>query len=115
MNKNGGIIMKYKVGDKVKVKSLEWYNENKGADNSVNFIDSNGGRYKFIESMSEYCGRIVTICGVNHVDVYYDIVEDHGMCFWIDEMFEHSEGDNKYRLDKSDDDKLATEVTCNDF
>ena len=44
--------MKYKVGDKVRVKSLDWYNENR---------DKNGvvmsGSIPFIYEMSVYCGN----------------------------------------------------------
>ena len=104
--------MKYKVGDKVRVKSLEWYNKNKDADNHVKLIGNNNGSYNFIKPMSEYCGQIVTICGVDNVDEYYDIMDDNGDYFWTDEMFEkQAENYNKYRLDECDDDKLATEAT----
>ena len=109
--------MRHKVGDKVRVKSINWYNENENLG-IVNLIGT-GSRYNFTESMSEHCGQIVTICGVDCVDEFYDIVEDYGDFFWTDSMFEDIECDNecenKYRLDKSDDDKLATEVTCDDF
>lgn len=80
--------MKYKNGDKVRVKSIEWYDKNKEADGSVNLVDTNDGDYNFVEPMSRYCGRIVTICGVDYVDRFYDIVEDEGEYYWTDEMFE---------------------------
>lgn len=77
--------MKYKVGDKVRVKSIEWYDKNKEADGPVKLFE---GNYNFIKSMSKYCGRIVTICRVDYVGGFYDIVEDNGKSFWTDEMFE---------------------------
>ena len=43
--------MKYKVGDKVKIKSLEWYNR-KALDYGFTIND-----ILFYHEMSEYCGR----------------------------------------------------------
>lgn len=70
----------YKVGDKVIVKSLDWYNENKNASGNVNVPCC------FVVKMSKYCGKVVTIkhigCGS------YNIFEDNGNFMWSDEMFE---------------------------
>ena len=50
--------MKYNVGDKVRVKSLEWYNENKEAKAvSGVYVDDNC----FVNEMTEHCGKILTI------------------------------------------------------
>ena len=43
---------KYKVGDKVRVKSLEWYNSNKNENGEIV-----KGYITFLEGMSEYCGK----------------------------------------------------------
>ena len=43
--------MKYKVGDKVRVKSLDWYNENKDEHGTVNVP------FSFIKEMTQYCGK----------------------------------------------------------
>ena len=48
--------MKYKPGDKVKIKSIEWYNENKDEDGRVIF-DYTG----FCKEMISYCGKELTI------------------------------------------------------
>ena len=56
--------MKFKVGDKVRVRE----------DLKV------GKRYddwSFVEQMKEYKGRIVTIAKTNDFDYSYDIVEDN--------------------------------------
>lgn len=47
--------MKYNVGDKVKIKSLEWFNTNK-CDGLV-MCDG----LAFVELMTEYCGNELTI------------------------------------------------------
>ena len=74
----------YKVGDKVRVKSLDWYNTNKNSEGTIIF---NGFRI-FDEDMSKFCGKVVTIESYNSRWYYYDIKEDEKVNFWYDEMFE---------------------------
>ena len=74
--------MKYKVGDKVLVKSLDWYNQNK----YISLIETTNSDYNFIEVMQDFCGKVMTISSVN--SNYYDMVEDAGEYFWTDEMIE---------------------------
>ena len=70
---------KYKVGDKVIVKSLAWYNENKDACGSVKVPCT------FVREMSKYCGKVVTIRCVSFSS--YGIEESYSFS-WSDEMFE---------------------------
>jgi hypothetical protein len=65
--------MKYKVGDKVRVKKDL-------------VIDSSYGREDFVEEMKSFIGKIVTISKV--IDEEYMILEDDGDYAWTDEMFE---------------------------
>ena len=71
--------MKYKVGDKVRIKSLDWYNENKTIHGDVWFDNA-----VFVGGQSLYCGCELTIRLVtnNH---YYVIENDY---YWTDEMIE---------------------------
>lgn len=48
--------MKYKVGDRVRIKSFEWYNENKDKNGNVHCGDK-----VFDDYMSVFCGSVVTI------------------------------------------------------
>ena len=74
--------MKYKVGDKVNVKSIDWYNENKDGDGFVHCGD------KFFDNyMSIFCGSVVTIGG-EYLYCGYDVREDIHCRIWTDEMFE---------------------------
>lgn len=75
--------MKYKVGDKVKIKSLDWCNEN---INEINEILC--GITIFIPDMVQYGGNIVTISEVFPNLGIYRIKEDSGLCNWTDEMIE---------------------------
>ena len=76
--------MKYKPGDKVRIKSLEWYNENKDEDGEFCVY---GDSYAiFIQVMSKFCGQTVTISEV--VDDLYGILEDDGDYSWADYMIE---------------------------
>ena len=76
--------MEYKVGDKVKVKSLDWYNANKNSEGVVNFHNL----LFFDELMSEFCGKVVTIDAYIPRGNYYDIKEDGKVNLWSDDMFE---------------------------
>ena len=72
--------MKYKVGDKVKIKSLDWYNANRDYNGNVEC-----GFYYFIEEMSKYCGKILTIGEVYRNG--YELQEGENF-IWTDEMFD---------------------------
>ena len=79
--------MKYKVGDKVKVKSLEWYNSKKEYEDGF-FV----GRVRFDKDMSNYCGKTAVITKANENSLYYKIDIDRGSWFWYDWMFEDEQG-----------------------
>lgn len=83
--KNRGIEnMKYKVGDKVRIKSIDWYNKNK--DEIDQEVDC-GSAY-FISSMVTFCEQVVTISSVQSLREVYHIKEDSGTFDWTDEMIE---------------------------
>ena len=71
--------MKYKVGDKVRIKSLDWYNENKNI---------NGFVFGFTPKMSEYCGKTATIVKVG--SFHYELDIDDWDWYWTDEMFDEN-------------------------
>ena len=73
---------KYKVGDRVRIKSLDWYNENKNKSNGT-FVCC--GKY-FEYDMKEWCGKIMTILEVD--ETCYIMTEDEGIYLWSDEMIE---------------------------
>lgn len=75
--------MKYKVGDKVKVKSLKWYNENKDKKGYVNHSDT----IFFEPNMSKFCGSIFTIKNID-IDLESYDVEEENEYYWTDDMFE---------------------------
>lgn len=72
--------MKYKVGDIVKVKSIDWYNKNKNF-NGVVMYDN----IIFTTSMSEFCGKICTIQYCTH-DGNYKL--ENIPYYFSDDMFE---------------------------
>jgi len=76
--------MKYKIGDKVKVKSIDWYNANKNSEGIIIFHDWR----IFDESMSEFCDKVVTIDYYNSRGDCYEIKEDGKVNYWSDAMFE---------------------------
>ena len=79
--------LKYKVGDKVRVKSWKRLIEDYGLkeDESGKYIPIRD--IDFTEEMKEFCGKVVTIDAI--VGNVYMIAEDDGWCWsWTDEMFE---------------------------
>lgn len=86
--------MKYKVGDKVRVRSGLQINRSYGA-------------YTFISEMSDYKGSVVAIS-----EVYltcYCIEEDKGIWKWTDEMFEGLAEDE---LTAEEATKILGEICC---
>lgn len=79
--------MKYKVGDKVCIKSREWYDMNKNR-----FLDIENTRIKdsllFTEEMSQYCGKEAKISSYVNQDSGYKLDIDRGYFSWQDWMFE---------------------------
>lgn len=72
--------MKYKVGDKVRIKNLDWYNENK---DEYGYIDC--GSRAFFTKMSDWCGKIATIKEICKTNCYR--LEEYDFD-WTDEMIE---------------------------
>ena len=58
--------MRFKVGDRVRIKSIEWYNDNKNEDGIIGCGNAN-----FIPDMKIYCGDTLTICDINEELSYY--------------------------------------------
>lgn len=77
--------MELKVGDKVKIKSKEWYNANKDKDGDITKLSPT-----FVESMAAFCGCIATVRHVNKTYCYLDI--DRGDFGWSFEALEPVKG-----------------------
>ena len=71
---------KYKIGDKVRIKSLDWYNSNKDETDEIF-----GGYVNFTELMSKDCGKECEIRYVFPNGIY--LLEGNIWC-WADWMFE---------------------------
>ena len=75
--------MKYKVGDKVRIKSIDWYNEH-------TLIDTSGVFRTSIESLclnkKRFMGKELRICSVLSNGHY--LMEETGVLRWTDEMIE---------------------------
>lgn len=81
-------LCKYKEGDKVRIKSEQWYYDNKNDDD---YIVIENTLECFTKAHSRHCGEVMTIREVVQVDpetVYYEMAEDHRDLIWVDEMFE---------------------------
>lgn len=75
--------MKYKVGDKVLIKSLDWYYEHR---DRIDQIDC--GNVCFVHNMTTFCEKIVTISSILPTLGAYRIEEDDDEFNWSDEMIE---------------------------
>ena len=80
--------MKYKIGDKVRVKTWERlikeYGLKEDVDGEYILIKDKGAI--FDEDMKKFCGKVVTIDNI--IRDTYVIAEDDWYWVWTDEMFE---------------------------
>ena len=74
---------KYKAGDKVRIKSLDWYNSNKNENGEI--IQHSGNYLFFIEKMSECCGKEFEVSYVYPNEIY--LLKDADW-LWEDWMLE---------------------------
>lgn len=81
--------MKYKVGDKVRIKSKEWYDANK---NERGAISEDESFYSFVEPMGKYLGMEATITEVK--GLAYSIDLDRNRNYWYDWMFEDEQAEH---------------------
>lgn len=98
--------MKYKVGDKVRIKSLEWYNS--ANKDEFGTIRNDESYYIFLESMVQYVGKEATITKNNAS--YYSIDIDDGKFAWNDWMFEENISENGTDYDYEQLKEIAIEL-----
>lgn len=107
----------YNIGDKVLIKSLDWYNSLKDEYNEIVCYNEEDFEFPFTsgefftESMTRYCGCVARIEDIEIGRYKLDI--DGNQNFWTDDMIERlveSASVREFRLPPDDDDKLATEV-----
>lgn len=83
--------MNYKEGQKVTIKSSEWYNGNKAQNGFIVFKDGNK-ICTFSPGMEKFCGNTFTVAkvvtGSSIYPDHYTFVEDGGSYKWCDEMIE---------------------------
>lgn len=84
--------MKYKIGDRVRLKSINWYNANKNNDGSV-VVSDDGYLYElhFTKDDSKYCGQVFTISDI--VDGAYIFAEMDNGYYYCDEMIDGLENE----------------------
>ena len=66
--------MKYRAGNKVRIKSLDWYNENKGMNGLVGL---------FTPSMKKLCGKVVTLDSAYNGK--YTAIEKEAKGYYLDD------------------------------
>lgn len=85
--------MKYKVGDVVRIKSIDWYNNNCDQRGSVSVKGDT-----FVSDMSQYCGKLAKITKVFKNMGKYHLDIDNGRWHWTDEMFKGNMKETKIKL-----------------
>lgn len=80
--------MNRRIGSKVKIKSIEWYNKNKWPDGFVR-----GENVGFNEFMSIHCGMeaIIVDAYLSFGEQCYSLDIDDGCWTWVEYMFEKDE------------------------
>lgn len=101
--------MKYKIGDKVKIKSREWWD----AQPKNKYGSVQCGADYFTSEMTEICGREVEIEKVFPCFNKYWIKEFS--CLWTDEMFEDTEQSEKEETKQEDKQHILSEELVKDI
>lgn len=80
---------KFKVGDVVKVKSLDWYDKHKG-ENGLVIVERN---HPFTEEMKEFCGKYFCINDISENGIYFNGISDFVFYDWMieDQVYELKE------------------------
>lgn len=90
--------MQYQVGDKVLVKSIDWYNANKQPNGFI-MMTANNKISSFTPGMAKYCGQVFTIDKiVENSAIYpdhYRFIEDKNTFCWVDDMIERIATDDE--------------------
>ena len=83
-----GYNMKYKVGDRVKIQSIERYNKYKNRYGDINYGCET--EILFTSEMSSFCGQVATITRVRYIGGvrFYHLAEDKEAHLWVNGMFE---------------------------
>lgn len=81
---------KLKVGDKVRIKSKEWFDAQPKDSSGDVLIHSKSGWIFFNKMMSEICGRLVTISTILH-NGRFRISDNNDPWQWTEEMFDLDE------------------------
>lgn len=76
---------KFKVGDVVKVKSLDWYDKHKG-ENGYIIVERN---HPFTEEMKEFCGKYFCINDISENGIYFKGISDFVFYDWMIEDQEY--------------------------
>lgn len=83
--------MQYQVGDKVLIKSIDWYNTNKQPNGFI-MMTANNKISSFTPGMAKYCSQVFTIDKiVENSAIYpdhYRFIEDKNTFCWVDAMIE---------------------------
>lgn len=90
--------MQYQVGDKVLIKSIDWYNTNKQANGFI-MMKANNKISSFTPGMAKYCSQVFTIDKiVENSAIYpdhYRFIEDKNTFCWVDDMIERIATDDE--------------------
>ena len=78
--------MKYKEGDLVRIKSIDWYNENKNSVDNYDVVFADG--WHFSEPMSIFCGKELIIEIISHATNSPHYRMKDNIFAWTDEMIE---------------------------
>lgn len=92
---------KFKEGDRVQIKGIEWWKEEKNACHSFYVESFNNYRFIFTESMLKFLGKRATITKVN--DNGYNInIDGYGLSeyIWGEEILESIEKEHDEKWEK---------------